>query len=222
MSNSNVSKRTVGLIRMGKCEVNASAALRTFVDSGITKVIIVDENRTEQDYENEPLVAKKLVQVYCERDIEAAETRLAQESCYHANYVLELPATFYHPSRGIVELLASGLTPMGYRQAAAAPRYQTPEDYVGVGSLFLLTHLIWTFFGLFGRWRTYRGTYAVLRTVTREIGTASITYDRPAPWRTLEGATFCPVSTVVVIFCGLGEGGGYRVSHRLSPQGECL
>jgi hypothetical protein len=201
---------------MGKCEVNVSAALSTFVHSGIAKVIIVDENRTEQDYQNEPLVAKHSVQIYCERDIDGAENRLAQESCYHANYVLELPATFYHPSQGIVEFLARGLTPNGWRQAAAAPRYKTPDEYVGVGSLFLLTHLIWIFFGILGRWRTYRGTYAVLRTVTREIGTASITYDRPGPWRNLEGATFCPISTVVAIF--LRSGGGYLVSHRPLPH----
>jgi hypothetical protein len=191
-----IAKATVGLVQMGKCEKNVTMALRTFYESGITTVIIVDENRSDPDYANEPMVANHYVQIFCERNINQAERRLSEASCQHARYILELPPTFYHHSRGLVEILAGGGDVRFYRQLAIAPRYHVTDDYVGVGYLFLLTHLVWAFFSLINRWKTYRGTYAVLRRVTREIDSATIAYDMPGPWRKMEGAQFCPVGGV--------------------------
>jgi hypothetical protein len=199
MSNAGLAKRTVGLIRVTKCDRNITRGLRTLYESGVTKVIVVDESRSDGDYAKEPSVADGHVQIYCERDIDGAERRLAMESCFFATYVLEVPPTFFHPSRGLLEVMAGTMAATQSRQAAVAPRYVVPPDYVSIGSLFLLTHLIWSFFGLVNRWRTYRGTYAVLRTVIREIGTASIVYDRPGPWRGMEGAWFCPVAQVSAV-----------------------
>lgn len=184
----------VGLIRVGKCETNISRALQTCHSSGITTAIVVDGVRNADSYAKEPLVASKHVKVFVENDITQAERRLSEASCLHAVYVLDLPPTFLHMGRGLVEIMLQSKEAVSCRQLAVAPRFQTPEDQAGVGFLFLLTHLVWAFFTLVNRWTSYRGTYAILRRVTREVGTATITYDQPGMWRKMDGAFFGPVT----------------------------
>lgn len=191
-----MSNRVVGLVRVGKCERNITRALRTCVGSGIDKVIVVDEVRTEKDYANEALVKSKHVQIFCEKDMYQAQRRLSEASCAQAAYVLDVPPTFLHEARGLLDIMMQGEDFPWYRQVAVAPRYQTPDDYAGIGFLFLLTHLLWTFFGLANRWKSYRGTYAILRSVMRERGTATIAEDKPGPWRKMDGALFGPVVDV--------------------------
>jgi len=65
----NVSNRVVGLVQVSKCETNITRALRTCAGSGISKVIVVDEVRTERDYAGEPLVKSGHVQLFCEKDM---------------------------------------------------------------------------------------------------------------------------------------------------------
>jgi hypothetical protein len=189
-------RNIVGLIQVSKCEDNITKALRTFYDSKITTVIVVDAEQTAAVYANEPLVANKAVRIFCERSIEGAERRLGEDACAHATHVLELPATFFHPARGLVDVLAGCSDARTHRQVAVAPRYYMPDEYVVVGSFYLLTHLMWTFFSLLSRWKSYRGSYAVLRRVTREVGTATICYDQPAAWRKMDVAHFCPIGSV--------------------------
>ena len=186
----------VGLVRSGPCDTSISRALQTCVASGITKVIVVDDMRAQADYDREPLVSKGMVQVLCEKDMFQAERRLSENSCSHASYVIDLPPTFLHAGRGLIETMTQHPSASLYRQLAVAPRYQTPDDYGGVGFLFLMTHLMWTFFSLVTFWRSYRGTYAVLRAVLRERGVAVIAKDTPAPWRKMDAALFGPVPEV--------------------------
>lgn len=156
----------------------------------------MDEARGDADYKKEPLVESGHVRVFCEKDEYQVERRLAEASCYQANYVLDVPPTFLHMGGGLIEVLLKGPDAKQCRQLAVAPRYQTGDDYAGVGFLFLLTHLIWGAFSLVSRWTSYRGTYAVLHRITREVNTATITYDKPAMWRKMDGAYFGPVSSV--------------------------
>jgi|WetSurMetagenome_2_1015567.scaffolds.fasta_scaffold00597_11 hypothetical protein len=163
------------------------------------KVIVVDEARSDADYKNEPLVQSGHVQVFCEKDMYQAERRLAEGACYAANYVLDVPPTFLHMGRGLVEILLQGPDAKQCRQLAVAPRYQIADDYGGVGFLFLITHLVWTFWSLINRWRSYRGTYVVIKRITREVNTATITDDKPAAWRKMDGAWFGAVSKVRMV-----------------------
>lgn len=108
--------------------------------------------------------------------------------------MLHVPPTFQCKVPGLIYDALGDLAAGDYRQAALAPKYYTETTSVVWPAFALFTQLAWLFWSLLNRGRDYRSSYAVLRTVVRERGSASLALDRKAPWRKHEGALIGPLA----------------------------
>ena len=195
------SKQVVGLIQVDIGDTSIGGALFTCANAGLSQVIVVDANRGEADYRGERLVKEGKLQVFYEASMDEAQRRLAEPACASAAYVFEVPPTFRCDAPGLVTGALRAL-PDWAQQTAYAPCYYTPTASVGWPSLALLTHLVWSLFSVLSRNYVYRGSYAVLRAVSRQRGMATIAtaWRTQSKWRKHEGAIVLPLPGVSPIY----------------------
>jgi len=184
----------VGLIRVEVGDTSIGSALATCAATGLSQVIVVDGQRGEGDYAEEPLLKTGKLQAFFEPSIDEAQRRLGEPSCAAAAYVFEVPPTFRCTTPGLAQSAVRAL-PSWAKQIALAPSYYMPTSSVLWPGLSLLTHLAWSFFSLLNRGYVYRGSYAILRTVSRERGLATIAADGKgaACWKRQEAALILPL-----------------------------
>jgi hypothetical protein len=194
MSGKHGSGPVVGLIQVDIGDTNIDGALNTFARSGVTHVIIVDANRGEPEYKQAKAIRESKLKFFYENSMEEAERRLAQPVCAGASYVFDVPPAFWCNSPGLVTRAQSSL-PKWAQQAAYAPSYLTVSHTVVWPSFALLTHLFWSLFSLLNRSYVYRASFAVLRTIERQRGTATIAYSYAghSKWRKHETAVVIPL-----------------------------
>jgi len=179
----------VGLISVDIGDTNLSAAFRTLIALRIQRCIIVDPYRAAKDYANQSVLSSKRIDAKFARSRSDVNVILSSPNYASIIDVMEVPPLFICQAPDLVEVMR-GQRPAHARTAAIAPRYVTPGNHVGFATLTLLTHLMWSFFSLLSRGRTYRDSYAVLHAVTREGGRARMGEDRESTWRKDETAFY--------------------------------
>jgi hypothetical protein len=182
-------KDVVGLIYVDVGDTNVDCGFETLIRAGIKHVIVVDAHRLAKDYATQKYIAAKRITARYVRNRSDVNAMLATGAFAATTDVLEVPPLFYCRAEDLVEVMR-GNRPDWARTAALAPRYYTPMDHLAWATLTLLTHMMWSFFSLLSRGRSYRGTFAVLRAITREGGKARMAEDRESTWRKEEMATF--------------------------------